>query len=59
MPLAAEEKSMSAKHLRSWLCAMAFAVAVVKKFGDDQAGNQVALLTYFAFVATPFHFCSP
>ena len=31
---------------------MAFAVAVVKKFGDDQAGNQVALLTYFAFVAT-------
>ena len=31
---------------------VAFAVAVVKKFGDDQAGNQVALLTYFAFVAT-------
>jgi membrane protein len=31
---------------------MAFAVAVVKKFSDDQAGNQVALLTYFAFVAT-------
>jgi hypothetical protein len=31
---------------------MAFAVAVMKKFGDDQAGNQVALLTYFAFVAT-------
>ncbi len=31
---------------------MAFAIAVMKKFGDDQAGNQVALLTYFAFVAT-------
>jgi membrane protein len=31
---------------------MAFTVAVMKKFGDDQAGNQVALLTYFAFVAT-------
>jgi hypothetical protein len=27
MPVAAEEKSMSAKHLRSWLCAMAFAAA--------------------------------
>jgi YihY family inner membrane protein len=31
---------------------MAFVVAVIKKFGDDQAGNQVALLTYYAFVAT-------
>ncbi|MDP1720050.1 MAG: hypothetical protein Q8L08_03500 [Candidatus Nanopelagicaceae bacterium] len=30
----------------------AFAFAVVKKFGDDQAGNLVALLTYFAFIAT-------
>lgn len=30
----------------------AFGFAVVKKFGDDQAGNQVALLTYFAFLAT-------
>jgi hypothetical protein len=30
----------------------AFAVAVLKKFGDDQAGYQVALLTYFAFVGT-------
>ena len=29
----------------------AFTVAVVKKFGDDQAGNLVALLTYFAFLA--------
>jgi membrane protein len=29
-----------------------FAFAVFKKFGDDQAGNLVALLTYFAFVAT-------
>jgi membrane protein len=26
--------------------------AVIKKFGDDQAGNLVALLAYFAFVAT-------
>ena len=26
--------------------------AVFKKFGDDQAGNLVALLTYFAFIAT-------
>jgi len=30
----------------------AFAFAAFKKFGDDQAGNFVALLTYFAFVAT-------
>lgn len=30
----------------------AFVVAVAKKFGDDQAGNLVALLTYFAFLAT-------
>lgn len=29
-----------------------FVFAVIKKFGDDQAGNQVALLTYFAFLAT-------
>jgi uncharacterized BrkB/YihY/UPF0761 family membrane protein len=30
----------------------ALVVAVVKKFGDDQAGNYVALLTYYAFVST-------
>jgi predicted ArsR family transcriptional regulator len=30
---------------------IAFAVAVAKKFSDDQAGNLVALLAYFAFVA--------
>jgi membrane protein len=30
----------------------AFGFAVFKKFGDDQAGNLVALLTYFAFLAT-------
>jgi membrane protein len=30
----------------------AFTVAVMKKFGDDQAGNLVALLTYFAFIST-------
>jgi membrane protein len=30
----------------------ALVVAVVKKFGDDQAGNHVALLTYYAFVST-------
>ena len=29
-----------------------FAFAVFKKFGDDQAGNLVALLTYYAFLAT-------
>jgi len=29
-----------------------FIFAVFKKFGDDQAGNLVALLTYFAFIAT-------
>ncbi|OBF32989.1 hypothetical protein A5724_20390 [Mycobacterium sp. ACS1612] len=27
-------------------------VAVVKKFGDDEAGNLVALLTYYGFLAT-------
>ncbi len=32
--------------------APAFMFAVFKKFGDDQAGNLVALLTYFAFIAT-------
>jgi membrane protein len=30
---------------------VAFPVAVVKKFGDDEAGNLVALLTYYAFLA--------
>lgn len=30
----------------------AFVFAVFKKFGDDQGGNLVALLTYFAFLAT-------
>lgn len=30
----------------------AFIYAVTKKFGDDQAGNLVALLTYYAFLAT-------
>jgi membrane protein len=29
-----------------------FVFAVIKKFGDDQGGNQVALLTYFGFLAT-------
>jgi membrane protein len=29
-----------------------YPIAVVKKFGDDQAGNLVALLTYYAFLAT-------
>jgi hypothetical protein len=28
-----------------------FPVAVVKKFGEDQAGNLVSLLAYYAFVA--------
>lgn len=31
---------------------MAFAIALIKKFGDDQAGKLVALLTYYAFLAT-------
>jgi membrane protein len=31
---------------------VAFPVAVVKKFGDDQAGNLVSLLAYYGFVAT-------
>jgi membrane protein len=30
----------------------AFAYAVIKKFGDDQASNLAALLTYFGFIAT-------
>jgi uncharacterized BrkB/YihY/UPF0761 family membrane protein len=29
-----------------------FVFGVIKKFGDDQASNLVALLTYFAFLAT-------
>ena len=29
-----------------------FVYAVLKKFGDDEGGNLVALLTYFAFLAT-------
>jgi membrane protein len=32
----------------SWV---GFPFAVIKKFGDDQAGNQAALLTYYGFVA--------
>ena len=31
---------------------LAFTFAIFKKFGDDQAGNLVGLLTYYAFVAT-------
>jgi YihY family inner membrane protein len=31
---------------------IAVPVAVVKKFGDDEAGNLIALLTYYAFLAT-------
>jgi membrane protein len=31
---------------------VAFAVAVAKKYSDDQAGNFVALLAYYAFLAT-------
>jgi YihY family inner membrane protein len=31
---------------------VAVPVAVVKKFGDDEAGNLVALLTYYGFLAT-------
>jgi membrane protein len=31
---------------------IAFAVAVAKKFSDDQASNLVALLAYYAFLAT-------
>lgn len=30
---------------------VAFPLAVVKKFGDDQAGNLVSLLAYYAFVS--------
>lgn len=30
----------------------AISFAIFKKFGDDQAGNLVALLTYYAFIAT-------
>ena len=30
---------------------LAFAVAVVKKFGDDRAGDLAALIAYYAFVA--------
>ncbi|HZA09942.1 YihY/virulence factor BrkB family protein [Mycobacterium sp.] len=31
---------------------LGFPIAVIKKFGDDQGGNHVALLTYYAFLAT-------
>jgi YihY family inner membrane protein len=31
--------------------AIGFPVAVLKKYGDDEAGNQVALITYFGFVS--------
>ncbi len=31
---------------------LAFLVAVIKKFDDDQAGHQVALISYYSFVAT-------
>ena len=31
---------------------VAYPIAVVKKFGDDQAGNLVALLAYYGFAAT-------
>ncbi len=37
-----------AQQERSWL---AFAVAVWKKFGDDQAGNLAALIAYYTFAS--------
>ena len=37
-----------AQRQRSWL---AFAVAVWKKFGDDQAGNLAALVAYYTFAS--------
>ena len=37
-----------AQQSRSWL---AVAVATLKKFGDDQAGNLAALVAYFAFAS--------
>ncbi len=30
---------------------LSFLIAVLKKYGDDQAGNQAALITYYAFVS--------
>ena len=35
----------------SGIAVVGFPVAVVKKFGDDQAGYLVSLLAYYAFVA--------
>ena len=30
---------------------LAFPVAVIKRYGDDQAGKQAALVTYYAFLS--------
>lgn len=45
----------SVRHLDAWQQRhrfSAFVYAVIKKFGDDQAGNLVAVMTYYAFLAT-------
>src|ERR1700755_3035289 len=31
--------------------ALAFPYAVIKKYGDDEAGSQAALITYYGFLA--------
>jgi uncharacterized BrkB/YihY/UPF0761 family membrane protein len=49
-PLERPLRAVDAWQQRHYLPAVV--VAVIKKYGDDQAGNYVAMLTYFAFVST-------
>jgi len=49
-PIERPLRALDAWQQRHRLTAVIF--AVVKKFGDDQAGSFVAMLTYYAFVAT-------
>jgi YihY family inner membrane protein len=46
-----ERSSRAADRFQQRLPALAFPVAVWKKFSDDQAGNLAALIAYYAFAA--------
>ena len=48
---AAERAGRAADAFQQRRPALAFPVAVWKKFNDDQAGNLAALIAYYGFVA--------
>src|SRR5689334_13069549 len=54
----AQAKAAGAKRLILWLdgwqrrhALAGFAYAVIKKYGDDEAGNRAAIITYYGFLS--------